>query len=266
MFHKNKLIQTAYQEFLLELDQNKNKLISLSLSDKAIKGLEDSKYNITKFEIYLYLKARDYLWTNGIYNINLSEGITLNQNKFRNILVDLYYQNIPNEAIFELPISALFKFELIDNQPHTIDINKLSEWDLLLLNINYVKNNYDSYFGNYNTYYTFKQLIKLYLENTYFYFYKGKVYTESQLDNVYDKTHQAYSEYGPNWFILTKLDNNLVKLRYKCLNVKDPKDISVDCLSDLQLDLIVQNDDKIFDSVYIVHFKLSDFWLNNNKV
>lgn len=86
MFNKNIFIKKAYQDYLMEL-KFKNKLESISLSDKEIKSLGQSKYNLTQFEIYMFIKVSDYLLSHGEYRISFSEGIYLNHNKFRNVLV-----------------------------------------------------------------------------------------------------------------------------------------------------------------------------------
>lgn len=98
MFNKNKLIIKTYVEYIKQIEKNNNKIESLSLTNKEIKLLQKEciKYNLTNFDIYKYVKVSDLLWSKGKYNISLSSGINLNWNKFRNVLVDLYYQDIPN--------------------------------------------------------------------------------------------------------------------------------------------------------------------------
>lgn len=96
MLNKNKLIISAYQDFLLELENNKNKLKSISLTNKTIKSLKDKKYNLSNFDLYKLIQLTDFLWLNGVYNINLSSGISLDWNKFKNVLVDSFYLDIPN--------------------------------------------------------------------------------------------------------------------------------------------------------------------------
>lgn len=69
----------------------------------------DSKYNLTEFEIYLYVTALDYINESlGCNKYTLTEGITENENKYNNILVDLIYKNIPSDTLILDSISTLF--------------------------------------------------------------------------------------------------------------------------------------------------------------
>jgi len=45
---------------------------------------------------------------------------------------------------------------------------------------------YDGYTGSYQTYYTFKALLKIYLDGINIYKYKGKYYSYKQIKNIYD--------------------------------------------------------------------------------
>jgi hypothetical protein len=79
------------------------------------------------------------------------------------------------------------------------------------------------------------------------------------LSNVYEFLDNSYKKYKSNWFILSKYDSNLIKLKYKCLSIEDPKDIKVNNLSDIKLNFILQNLDAKYDSLYITNFRLKDF-------
>jgi hypothetical protein len=111
--------------------------------------------------------------------MSLNAGLKLDINKFKNILIDLFYHNIPNEAMYDLPISSLFKFNY-DNKgkPYNLDTSKMDESNLELLHINYVKNNYNDYFGSFETYSTFKVLLKSYFNNYILYHYNGNLYND----------------------------------------------------------------------------------------
>lgn len=247
MFNKNIYMQKAYQEYLDELSKNNYKLQSAILSPNELSFLFNSKYCLTEFEIYLYIKVLDYLFINKLNNnfpIDLSSGLTEDSNKYRNILVDLYYQNISNEFMFNISISNLFGFNYIDDKPQNL---------------------YKSYTGDYTTYRTFKELVKIYLDNTTLYKYKGNIYNELQLPKVYEFPINLNKNYESNWFILSKYDSNLFKLKYKCLSVLDPKDITINNLGDIKINFILQNLDTIYDSIYIVNFRLKDFWISNYK-
>jgi len=262
--NKNPYIKKAHQDYLDELLINKNKLKSIWISDKAIKALEDSRYNLTKFEIYKYIKSIEYLRSRGKFTINLNEGIELNQNKFRNVLIDLFYQDIPDEVILETPISSLFKFEHSKVEDPSIKIQPIE-----IKEVKDIKNNYDSYFGNYNTYYIFKSLIELYIDEIWLYHYKDNIYNEKELLNVYDKTTKLYKTYGSNWLTLSKLDKILIKLKYYLISVTDPEDININSLGELNLKFSLPKE-KINYKFYslpknhlgsIKEYKLKDFWI-----
>lgn len=118
-------VQLAYQEYLDEISKNKYKFKSSTLSTKELNVLYNSKYDLTEFEIYLYIKSLDYLRSQDNVSINLNEGITENTNLYRNVLVDLYYQNINYEEIFKIPIAYLFGFKYYNNKPQNIDVLSL---------------------------------------------------------------------------------------------------------------------------------------------
>lgn len=244
MINKNIYVQLAYQEYLDEISKNNYKLKSSILSPKELKVLYHPKYDLTEFEIYLYLKVLNYLLLNNNSIIDLSTGLTEDNNKYKNILVDLYYQNISNEFMFNISISNLFGFNYIEDKPQNL---------------------YKSYTGDYSTYKTFKELVKIYLDNTTLYKYKGNIYNEFQLSNVYEFPNNLNKNYESNWFILSIYDSNLIKLKYRCLSVLDPKDITINNLGDIKINFILQNLDTIYDSIYIVNFKLKDFWISNYK-
>ena len=93
---KLSILHRHYQNYIDLLTQNNKELISETLSKLEIKNLFDQKYNLTEFDIYKYITALDHIRNSlGCYKINLTEGITSNKNKYNNILIDLYYQNIP---------------------------------------------------------------------------------------------------------------------------------------------------------------------------
>lgn len=118
-------VQLAYQEYLDEISKNNYKLKSSILNPKELKVLYHPKYDLTEFEIYLYIKSLDYLRSQDNVSINLNEGIIENKNLYRNVLVDLYYQNINYEEIFKIPIAYLFGFKYYNNKPQNIDVLSL---------------------------------------------------------------------------------------------------------------------------------------------
>jgi hypothetical protein len=79
IMNKNRIIVETYTNYIKELELNNSKMKSISLSNKEINLLKKycKKYNLTQFEIYKYIRISDILFYKGIYDINLSSGITL---------------------------------------------------------------------------------------------------------------------------------------------------------------------------------------------
>ena len=99
------------------------------------------------------------------------------------------------------------------------------------------------------------------------YYYKGKVYTELQLESNYDITNSYFKKYRSNWLKISKLDSNLIRLEYKLISLNEPKDIIKDSLSEINLNFILQKGytlENIPDAHKIKEFKLKEFW--NNKI
>jgi len=73
----------------------------------------NNKGLLTEFDIYLYINAFDYLREClNCNNITLTEGLENSiTNKHKNILTDLFYNNIPAELIINYPISSIFKIK-----------------------------------------------------------------------------------------------------------------------------------------------------------
>ena len=85
-------------------------------------------------------------------------------------MVDLHYQNINKEVLFNIPISGLFGFNYPNGQPQNTGTFKFKEEN----NVYLIKINYRSYLGNYETYITFKELVKFYLDEINLYYYNGR--------------------------------------------------------------------------------------------
>lgn len=269
MLNKNIYIQKTYKEYLENLNKNNNKLISQTLNDYQVETLRQSKYNLTQFEIYLFIKSLDYLRSQNNEKINLIEGITEDKNLFRNVLVDLYYQNINDKEVFNTPITYLFGFNYYNNKPQnieTLSLNLGENNNRLLDNIYFIKNTYKSYFGNYDTYVTLKELIKIYLNNINLYYYNGKLYNELQLIDIYDLNNEYYRDYGSKWFVISNLDPLLKRFNYNLLSIEDPSDITKDSLSEIKIKFTLQNIDNNYDLEYTINFKLKDFWISKYKL
>ena len=102
---------TMYRHFLIYQDSitKNSKLISTSLTDSQISELYNKKYNLNEFDIYKYITAYDYIVSSLDSNkYNFTEGITTYKNRYNNILIDLFYQNIASKLMCQYSISIVF--------------------------------------------------------------------------------------------------------------------------------------------------------------
>jgi len=220
---------------------------SLSKSHEEIKDIYINN-NISLELLNKYIVSSDYLNLLGNKEfennyIDLQSGINLEANKYHNILIDLKDQSIPNGFIKNYPISLLFNFHIINNTPYEyISDNSLLELD---------KINKNDYFGNISTYYTFKDLLKLYLNRIHLIYYKGEYLTFKELCKIYDPNSLEH------WNLL--LDNEIdwedddekeihilraifyhpeiIFVSFKCINIHDPKNLLLDPLGNLIIEL-----------------------------
>ena len=105
---------------------------------------------------------------------------------------------------------------------------------------------YNGYCGNYETYYTFKSLLRVYLEGVTIYNYKGKYYTYDQLKNKYDIKSLEHSRFINDNLLeyhndiddafkdLIDYHPDVIKVTCKCIDVKDPKEFLTDTLAKLK--------------------------------
>jgi hypothetical protein len=295
----NKVLSTSYLEWLeslkinpnyiiprhyldyLETIKTKPNLISQTLSDSEIQELRDTKYQLTEFDIYKYIYAHDYLINSlSCNNIKLTEGITKDTNKYNNILINLFYQNIPSEIISFYPISVIFSIKQKGN-----NITDLTNWDKYTLSLNKDLDNlgymyddlkryklfYRNYAGNSYTYYKFKQLIKLLLTEVYLYEYSSFTFTYEELVSFY----QYYISNCPDPSSIKSIkelieSGEAKKVKYQCIKVMEPENINEHSISELKLYLIdvnkIGNFESAYDSLIEKHFY--DFWnsdaTNNN--
>jgi hypothetical protein len=88
---------------------NNINLISTNLNDSQIQELYNKKYNLNEFDIYKYITGYDFIVDSlGLSKYTLTEGITTNKNKYNNILIDLFYQNISSQIMCQYSISIVF--------------------------------------------------------------------------------------------------------------------------------------------------------------
>jgi len=236
-----------YQEII----NKNNKLISTNLSDLEIKNLYNKKYSLSEFDIYKYITAYDYIRDSLNSSITLTEGIYKPSNKYNNILLDLFFQNISSELVHDLPISVVFGIKQKGRY-----ITEITNWDKYMLSLNrdtddlsyifnsdlkFYKSRYKSYGGNSYTYYMFKQLLKLLLTEVYLYKYHGRIFTFKELTGYYLQSQSLFNHPDPrNIKSLSQLIDmkKIEKIQYQCIKVSDPSDIQYESISNLKLYLI----------------------------
>ena len=168
------ILQRHYLNYLESINTNK-KLISQTLSAIEIQNLYNKKYQLTEFDIYKYITAYDHIVNSmGCDKYKLTEGILSDKNKYNNILIDLYYQNISSQLIINYPISIIFSIKQDGDNIQDLTQNDMDYWRSYFdyeacesdpLNYFYeelqlYKSIYKGYSGNSYTDYTFKRLVK----------------------------------------------------------------------------------------------------------
>lgn len=135
-FTNNSILFKHYLDYMSidsTLNNNKN-LTSQYLSDLEVQNLYNKEYKLSEFDIYKYITAIDHINDSlGCDKYNLTEGITGDTNKYNNILIDLFYQNIPSKLITQYPISMTFGIKQVGRE-----IRDLTQSD-----VNYYRSNYD---------------------------------------------------------------------------------------------------------------------------
>ena len=85
MLHKNLNLRKNYNEYLTSLKGNNLTITSKVVSQKEIEQMQSNDYDLTTFEIYIYVKVSEHINKLGPEKINLQEGIKLTKNKYKNI-------------------------------------------------------------------------------------------------------------------------------------------------------------------------------------
>jgi hypothetical protein len=103
----NSMLSKYYLEYLRNKTNNKN-LVSQNLNEIEIQTIYKNN-NISEFDMYLYITAYDFIKDSlNCNNITLNEGIISKKNLYKNILIDLFYCNIPSQIILTYPIAIVF--------------------------------------------------------------------------------------------------------------------------------------------------------------
>ncbi len=253
------------------LTKNNNKLVSTNLSESQVLDLYNKKYNLTEFDIYKYIIALDYIIDSlGCIRDTLTEGISQDKNKYNNILIDLFYQNLDKSFTSENPISVVFGIKDL-GQGVIRDLTILEKQNNLFLSdyeasesfaMNYwteeyelFKSEYKNYSGNSYTYFIFKLLIKLFLTEVYLYSSNGQIWTYKELIDSY----QIFIIKHPNPLSVKPLnqkilDGDIEKIKYSCIKVVEPCDINHFSLLHLKLKLLNINtsDNQASDNIEFI--------------
>lgn len=219
-----------------------------------------TKNNISLELLYRYVNSLDYLWLKGLDENLLHNGILIEKYKYTNILVDLMSESIPKEIIYDYPICVLFKFYKSTNDYiiRLEESGKLDRYSSMLAKLekeNYIsrwyyqdeelldlesfshikKYRYNGYCGNYETYFTFKALLIVYLDGISIYNYKDKYYTYEGLKEVYDLYSWDHAKFMNDLMLkyknnidetfedIIKYNSDVTQITSKCIDVEDLK-------------------------------------------
>lgn len=191
--------------------------------------------------------------------------------------MDLFYHNIRSQIILTYPISIVFSIKQNGDNIQDLTKHDIKYWrsyfdleaqDSDSLNYFYeelqlYKSIYKGYSGNSYTYYTFKQLVKLFLKEIYIYEYKGQLLIYKELVGSYYRSfykHPSPSSIKP----LRELIENgeIKKIKYQCTKVLDPLNIHYQTICDLKIFLIDISKNTNFMDSYDTLFEkdFSSFW------
>lgn len=212
-------------EELLNDSTNYYKGFSYTLTYDQIKKIYENKENQLSIEDLInYIDSKDYLYILNHSNMDLNTGIINQNKKYKNVLIDLKNQLIPDWAILDVPVASLFKITKLFNK---LDIITLQEKKDIVKTID---SSYENYFGNLETYTTLKKILKVYLDGIVLYLYKGEILTISEFMKKYNKTSKYYKNlketdvFEYTWVnSIAELDPEVQELEYKCVSVKDLK-------------------------------------------
>ena len=276
-FTNNSILSRHYLEYLETMNLNGD-LLSQNLSDTEIKNLYDPKYKLSEFDIYKYIVALEYINDSlGCDKYNLTEGITKDKSKYNNILIDLFYHNISQKLINNYPISVVFGIKQSGRKisdltradirhircSFDIEAPECDHMNYFHQELQLYRSTFSNYAGNSYTYYVFKQLIKLFLNEVYLYEYKGNTFTHKELVDYFNFNVINH----PEPFTLRSISEcfesgEIVKVKYQCIKILEPCDINYFPLAHLKVFLIDVNKSSNFLASYdsLIEKDFSDFW------
>jgi len=235
-----------------------NELLNSSyLTDQNLDDFNNPNYSITKLEIFKYVTVLDYLMKNNehtlAYNLNpylLSKFNSSNKlfayneilgvNQYKNIIIDLYFLDIPTRVYKLIPLSVLLGEIKNDNE-----IEEISE----LENISLGDNNFE-YLGRKSMSLFFMLYFEAFYKNITLYSYNEEYLTLSKILNIYSK--DKLTEHTDNTRYST-FSTNKIKVYSSLINKWDDLDSkSLDRSTKIIKDIISDT------SVKQLHFECKD--------
>lgn len=282
-FTNNSILSRHYLNYLETLDLN-GQLMSQNLSDTEIQTLYNKEYKLTEFDIYKYIVALEHITESlGCDKYNLTEGIIKDKFKYNNILIDLFYHNIPQNLLNTYPIAVVFSIKQVGQQ-----IKDLTKADVHNHRVHFdheapacdamnyfydelqiYKSFFANYAGNSYTYYIFKQFTKLLLTEVYLYKCKTYIFTLKELlihFHTVLMNHPEPSTLKPisEWIETGEIE----KVKYQCIKFLEPSDINYFPISHLKLLLIDVNKLTTFEESYntLIQKSFGSFWDYDQEV
>ena len=245
------------EDFKLNYD---NLLQSSAITPQNLEDFNNPKYNsyITKLDIFKYITVLDFLLASDekslAYNLNpylinrfntnnlFPYNEILEVNQYKNIIIDLFFLDIPNTAYKSIPLDILFGEVKNKKQitPYSEDLKELQKMGYGF-----------EYFGKKSMSLYFPLYYKAFYKNITLYSYNDQYLNLSKLLMLYstDKLTE-YSESTRYSTLLTNKIKNYSSLMSKWDNLDFKSvDISTKILTDILLD----------SSVKQLHFECKDF-------
>ena len=234
-------------------------LNSSNLTNKNLEDFNNSNYKLTKLDIFKYITVLDYLFKNNEYvlayllnpylidkfnttNKLLAYNEILEINQYKNIIIDLFFLDIPNTAYKSIPLNILL--DEVENKkqitPYSEDLKELHKMGYGF-----------GYFGKKSMSLFFPLYYKAFYKNITLYSYNDKYCTLAQVLINYSKDKLTESSESTRYstFLTSKIKNySSVITKWDDLDLKSFNIISK-ILKDILLD----------PSIKQLHFECNDF-------
>jgi len=241
---------------------NYNELLNSSyLTPQNLKDFNNSSYTLTKLDIFKYVTVIEYLFKNNdhslAYNLNpylidknnkecklFPYNEILETNQYKNIIIDLYFLDIPNHVYKLIPLSVLLGET--ENTTYELSETVLGED---LNEINTIDFNF-KYFGKKSMSIFFMLYYEAFYQNITLYSYNDEYLPLSQILNRYSK--DKLTEYSENTRYST-FSSNKIKTYSSVITKWDDLDSKgLDLLTKILTDIISDS------AVKLLHFECKD--------